>query len=146
MNLQDKLIQLRKQKSMSQLELAEALDVSRQAISKWELGTAIPTLENLVSISKLYGVSVDYLVNDEAGSDFDTPAVKVAHAYYKMSYKRIMFRVVIAIIAVAGALILGIINHSVSAALLFLLLAGTTIILYIVLHWLYRLVVWRSKK
>lgn len=76
MNLQDKLVQLRKKNGMSQLELAEALNVSRQAISKWELGTAIPALENLVSISKLYGVSVDYLVNDEATSDFDTPAVK----------------------------------------------------------------------
>lgn len=50
MNLQDKLVQLRKRNGMSQLELAEALDVSRQAISKWELGTAIPTLDNLVSI------------------------------------------------------------------------------------------------
>ena len=100
MNLQDKLIQLRKRKGMSQLELAEILNVSRQAISKWELGTAVPTLENLVSISKLYGVSVDFLVDDKAES----------------------------------------VNHSVFTSLLFLLLAGTAIVLYLFFHWLYRIV------
>lgn len=146
MNLQDKLVQLRKRNGMSQLELAEALDVSRQAISKWELGTAIPTLDNLVSISKLYGVSVDYLVNDEITSDFDTPAVKVAQAYYKLSYKRIMLRVVIAVIALTGALIAGLINHSVSTALLFLLSVGAIIVLYLILHWLYRLIAYRRMK
>lgn len=146
MNLQDKLIQLRKKSGMSQLELAEAANVSRQAISKWELGTAIPTLENLVTLSKLYGVSVDYLINDEATSDFDTPAAKTAQAYYKLNYKRIMIRCVIVIVVIAGVSIIGVVNHSISTAILFLLLAGTAILFYIVLRWLYRLVVYRQEK
>lgn len=144
MNLQDKLVQLRKKNGLSQLELAEALDVSRQAISKWELGTAIPTLENLVSLSKLYGVSVDYLVNDEATSDFDTPAVKTAQAYYKLSYKRIVIRVVLAAILIAGTLIFGIANHSIATALVFLLIAGTAVLICVLLRWLYRLVAYKN--
>ncbi|MDY4195850.1 MAG: helix-turn-helix transcriptional regulator [Peptoniphilaceae bacterium] len=146
MKLQNKLVQLRKKNGMSQLELAEALDVSRQAISKWELGTAIPTLDNLVFISKLYGVSVDYLVNDEMTSDFDTPAVKVTQAYYKLSYKRIILRIVIAVITSSAAFIAGIMNHSVSTALLFLLSAGAIIVLYLILHYLYRFITYRRMK
>ena len=100
MNMQDKLIWLRKRKGMSQFELAEALNVSRQAVSKWELGIAVPTLENLVSISNLFGVSVDFLVNDEAESDFETPTVKAVEAYYKLNYKHTMFRVLVVIFAI----------------------------------------------
>lgn len=138
MKLQDKLVQLRKKKGLSQLELAEALKVSRQAISKWELGTAIPTLENLASISRLFGVSVDYLVNDEAESDFDTPAAKAAENYYKTNYKRTVISVIVTAVAVIFAIIIGIINHSVFTSLLFLLLIGTAIVIYLVIHWLYR--------
>lgn len=46
------------------MELAEKLNVSRQAISRWEVGAAIPSIDNLVVLSKLYCVSVDYLLND----------------------------------------------------------------------------------
>jgi len=59
-----KLSLLRKQRGMTQLELAEKLDISRQAVSRWEQGTSEPSTENLVSISKLFGVPVDDLVND----------------------------------------------------------------------------------
>ena len=51
MDLKKKLSQLRKEKGLTQLELAEALQVSRQAVSRWEVGTAVPTLDNLVSLS-----------------------------------------------------------------------------------------------
>ncbi len=64
MRLEEKLVCLRKERHMTQLELAEALDVSRQAISKWELGTAVPSTENLIRLAQLYGVPVDHLVND----------------------------------------------------------------------------------
>ena len=60
-----KLIRLRKQRGLTQQELAEAVDVSRQAISKWELGTASPTVESLRSLSLFYGVPVDLLLDDE---------------------------------------------------------------------------------
>ena len=49
-------------KDLSQQELAERLHVSRQSISKWELGTAKPDLDNMIRLSELFGVSLDELV------------------------------------------------------------------------------------
>ena len=64
MKLDEKLILLRKGKGLTQLELAEAVNVSRQAVSKWESGGSIPSTESLLCLSQLYGVSVDYLLNE----------------------------------------------------------------------------------
>lgn len=65
MKLSDKLIELRKEKGWSQEDLAEKLDVSRQAISRWENGTALPDALNILAISRLFDVTADYLLNDE---------------------------------------------------------------------------------
>ena len=65
MKLSEKIIALRKRKGMSQEELAEQLNVSRQAISRWESGSAIPEANNLLRLSKLFAVSADYLLNDD---------------------------------------------------------------------------------
>lgn len=65
MNLSEKLYSLRKKSGLSQEQLAEQLNVSRQAISKWESGTAVPETEKLIAISKYFNVSMDYLVKDE---------------------------------------------------------------------------------
>lgn len=64
MKLEEKLSSLRKEKGLTQLELAEAVHVSRQAVSRWEVGTSIPTTENLAVLSQIYGVTVDDLLND----------------------------------------------------------------------------------
>lgn len=64
MKLEDKLLSLRKQQGLTQLELAEALHISRQAISKWETGEAEPSLENLKSLSQIYHISLDELLGD----------------------------------------------------------------------------------
>lgn len=61
MNLEEKLTALRKKKGLSQLELAEALGVSRQAVSRWEVGVSAPGIENLLALSRLYGVPLDEL-------------------------------------------------------------------------------------
>lgn len=63
--LSEKLYKLRKNSGLSQEQLAEQLNVSRQAISKWESGTAVPESEKLITISNYFGVSVDYLLKDE---------------------------------------------------------------------------------
>ena len=65
-NLLAKLVSLRKQKGITQMEVAEKLNVSRQAISRWEVGSAVPPTDNLKVLSELYGVSIDYLLNDAA--------------------------------------------------------------------------------
>ncbi len=64
MSLPEKLASLRKQKGLTQADLSEILHVSRQAVSRWEVGGAVPTTDNLKALSELYGVSVDYLLSD----------------------------------------------------------------------------------
>lgn len=66
MKLEEKLVSLRKAKGLSQMKLAEKMNVSRQAISRWETGAAIPSSENLKYLSDLYSVSLDYLLSDSA--------------------------------------------------------------------------------
>ena len=62
MEFSNRLYQLRKQKGMSQEELANRLNVSRQTVSKWEVGDSTPDMEKLVAISDLFEVSLDQLV------------------------------------------------------------------------------------
>lgn len=64
MEFSEKLMTLRKQAGMSQEQLADRLGVTRQSVSKWESGTALPELVKLISLSEIFGVSVDYLVKD----------------------------------------------------------------------------------
>ena len=68
MTFSSKLQKLRKDNNLSQEQLASELCVSRQAISKWELGT-LPDINNLVKISNFFDCSLDYLMNDD--KDFD---------------------------------------------------------------------------
>ncbi len=69
MKLSDKIVALRKSAGMSQEELAEKLNVSRQAVSRWETGTAMPDAANLLQLSRLFQVSADYILNDELERD-----------------------------------------------------------------------------
>ena len=61
----NKLVELRKEHNLSQEELATSLGVSRQAVSKWERGEASPDTDNLVALAKLYGISLDELLEME---------------------------------------------------------------------------------
>ena len=65
MKFEDKLIKLRKKSSLSQEALAEKLDVTRQTISKWELGQTKPDMEKLAQMAKLFNISVNELVNED---------------------------------------------------------------------------------
>lgn len=64
MKFQEKLQVLRKEKGISQEKLAELIGVSRQAVAKWEVGQSTPDLENLITLSDLFMVSIDKLVKD----------------------------------------------------------------------------------
>ena len=61
----EKLQLIRKSKGMTQEDLAEKLAVSRQAVAKWESGQVYPDISNLIQISNLFNVTVDYLVRDQ---------------------------------------------------------------------------------
>lgn len=62
MEFNNRLYQLRKQKGLSQEELANKLNVSRQTVSKWEVGDSTPDMEKLVAMSDLFEISLDELV------------------------------------------------------------------------------------
>lgn len=74
MEFNNKLYELRKQKGFSQEELANRLNVSRQTVSKWEVGDSTPDMEKLAAISDLFGVSLDELVLDKAPEPESAPA------------------------------------------------------------------------
>ena len=69
----EKLLTLRKAKGITQEQLAEKLDVSRQSISKWESGQSVPELEKIVALSTIFDVSTDYLLKS---SEIDDLSVK----------------------------------------------------------------------
>lgn len=62
MNLSDRIQYLRKQKGLSQEELADKIGVSRQAVSKWENEQTTPDLEKIISMSELFEVTTDYIL------------------------------------------------------------------------------------
>ena len=68
-----KICRHRKAKGYSQEELAELVGVSRQAISKWESGSSIPSTDNLRLLGNLYGVTVDFLLNSEENQQISEP-------------------------------------------------------------------------
>ena len=109
----EKLVQLRKEKGLTQVELAEAVNVSRQAVSKWESGGALPSTENLIFLSKLYGVPIDYLVNDESEKPVltETKEVEVSESGKKnRKWIAILVCVLTAVIVIVG--VVAVITHS----------------------------------
>lgn len=64
MTLREKLIVLRDKAGISQMSLAHQLDVSRQAVSRWESGDTTPSMDKLKELAKIYGVSLDWLCSD----------------------------------------------------------------------------------
>ena len=65
MILADKIIRLRKKNGWSQEELADKMNVSRQAVSKWEGAQTVPDLGKVLQLSELFGVTTDYLLKDD---------------------------------------------------------------------------------
>lgn len=65
MSFSEKLIKLRKQHGFSQEELGYKLNVTRQTVSKWELGQTVPEMNKLISLSQIYGISLDELTNED---------------------------------------------------------------------------------
>lgn len=77
MMFSEKLIRLRRERGLSQEQLADQLGVTRQSVSKWESGAAMPELVKLISLSEMFDVTLDYLVKDaveERGSSRQEPS------------------------------------------------------------------------
>ena len=101
MNLGENIYKFRTQKNMSQGDLAEALDVSRQSVSKWENNNAVPELDKLMNMAELFGITLDELV----GKQPSVPPVDPPH--HGTVQSNITTRKIIGIILVCtGALFL----------------------------------------
>ncbi len=87
MNLGENIYRLRTEKNMSQGDLADVLEVSRQSVSKWENNSAVPELEKLMKMAQIFGLTIDELVTGErkavqqsASPQPQTPPVQAAPA------------------------------------------------------------------
>lgn len=122
MTIDEKIAKARREKRLTQEELADRLGVSRQAVSKWESGAALPETDKLARLSGLLGVSCDYLLCDDAseepGNAFGRPRqeaeagqtdqVKMEEKDARSLYRRPLTSggvAVVAILVVAGALL-----------------------------------------
>lgn len=79
MNLGDKIIALRKQKSISQTDLAKAVNVSREIIGRYERGDALPSIEVAAKIADVLEVSLDYLAGNSKQAAVDKKTMKLIH-------------------------------------------------------------------
>ncbi len=107
MKLEGKIVLLRKEKGLTQHQVAEKINVSRQAISKWESGLTMPSIDNLKSLGELYGVPVDYLLNDDIESVNCQSNVteKPDSQPSRRKHKRLLIAVCVIVLLIAGVLI-----------------------------------------
>ena len=121
MKFNERLIELRKKEGLSQEELGYKLNVTRQTVSKWELGQTTPELDKLVEISRIFNISVDELINnseetnniirDETMRIDDEPIVDSENRHKEKSVKAIIM------IALVGVIVLIIIKVVISFTL-----------------------------
>ena len=90
MEFNNKLYELRKKRGYSQEELANRLNVSRQTVSKWEVGESAPDMEKLVAISDLFEVSLDELIKDKAPEQAQPQEQVVTSAFYNDLKKHVL--------------------------------------------------------
>lgn len=122
----EKLVQLRKKAGWSQEELADQMNVSRQSVSKWEGAQSVPDLEKMIRLSRLFGVTTDYLLKDEIEAE-EAPAVseeissgryvslEEANAFLQvksMTSRMIAYGVFLCILSPVCLLMLGVLSES----------------------------------
>ena len=106
MKFSEKLMNLRRSKGWSQDEFAQQIGVTRQTVSKWELDQTVPDMNKLIEISKVFGISLDELVNDMENQNLDEP---ITENPIKKNNKDNIVKIIIIIIVVgciAGGILL----------------------------------------
>ncbi len=123
MSVSKQLIHLRNVKGISQEELASLMDVTRQSVSKWETGQALPDSEKIVRLSEIFGVTTDYLLkgketdpmdiyaqhDSKAGTDMSAEVTEILDNVHQMSTaKRLLIGAGVLLLAAAavGAVLL----------------------------------------
>lgn len=116
MSVSKQLIHLRNVKGISQEELASLMNVTRQAVSKWETGQTLPDSEKIIRLSEIFGVTTDYLLkgkesdpmdiysqhNSKAGADMSAEVTEILDNVHQMSTaKRYLIGICVVIVAIA---------------------------------------------
>ena len=143
MPLSEKILHLRTQRGMSQEELAAALSVSRQSVSKWETGQSVPDLDKLIRLADLFGVTVDELVREGERPDPPRPESQVIYVVKEKRGLTGTQKAGVCVEVLGGALsLLGLLNLGVLLLIgVALLILGLPLLLakkhpWIVLGWL----------
>ena len=113
MNLSQRLAHLRKEKHLTQADVAAELNISRQAISRWESGLALPSTENLKYLGKLYGVSVDYLLDGQNLNPCEENLDRTSEVEKTRRHPRIN-RTLVLCVLIAAAVVCSILLHHVT--------------------------------
>lgn len=138
MTLGEKLQSLRKKRGFSQEKLATMIAVSRQAVSKWESNETTPDIGNLLQLSKIYNVSLDFLLNDEIEDANDIPVLLTLVSKEK---KRWNFKwIIILLAAIAMALYIGQRFHIPGLVNAYMVLIASVSLLIILIFFLKQLI------
>lgn len=105
MTLGEKLFNLRKQKNLSQEEVAEKLNVTRQTISKWETDQSTPDLDKLIPLCELYDISADYLLTGKEETKSEEKIVQEDSKKKEMKAKKIALGIFIYFLSIIWIMI-----------------------------------------
>lgn len=106
MNFGDKIQLQRKKKGMTQEELGEELNVSRQTITKWESNQSFPEIKKIIKLSYFFGVTIDYLLKDEIEDEGKNISIKIEKEEKNSFLTKIKLLIVPLIVSLVGMLIL----------------------------------------
>lgn len=102
----DKILAFRKEKGLSQEELGNILSVSRQTVSKWELGQTYPETDKLILISRHFNVSIDDILKDT--DEMNSVYEKKTTDSVKIDYRKSIISIFLIVVGVIGIIILGV--------------------------------------
>lgn len=105
MNLGERIYQLRSERNLSQGDLADALEVSRQSVSKWETNASVPELDKLIKMSQLFGISLDELVLNKYRPERQEPQVIYEERAKNRSPRKISGAILLCVAAVVWLLV-----------------------------------------
>lgn len=117
MKLSEKILSLRKARNMSQEELADNLGVSRQAVSRWEVGSALPDASNILQLSKLFGVSADYLLNDDYKGEAPVPIKNKSVSSVAGTLAKKIFALCVAGLGFLGNFVIYVTSHFITVSI-----------------------------
>ena len=130
MKFSEKIYLLRKEAGMTQSELSEALHVSRQSISKWEMDTVMPDMVNIIAISKIFLVSIDYLIHDDIEVRESQKKINLPSHNNKKKFTIVFFFIFLLL----ALLFWRIRQNAVGTMILFLLIAGTALLIIFIIR------------